>query len=68
MRLFKDHVILTQIYGNDCMVLKIAPPLLVSEMQLSHCVESTLSVVERVHPSTLFWIDALNLGRRAMSS
>lgn len=53
---------------DPIMVLKMAPPLLVSEMQLNHCVESTLSVVERVHSSTVFWIDALNLGRRAMSS
>jgi hypothetical protein len=39
----------------------------VSEAQLDHCVESIRSVVETVHSSKVFWIDALNLGRRAMS-
>ena len=38
----------------------------VSEAQLDHCVESIRSVVETVHSSKLFWIYALNLGRRAM--
>ena len=67
MRLFKDRDILTQICGNNFMVLKLAPPLTVSEAQLSYCVESIRSVVETVHSSSAFWIDALNLGRRAMS-
>jgi ornithine--oxo-acid transaminase len=67
MRLFKDKDILTQICGNNFMVLKLAPPLTVSEAQLNYCVEAIRSVVETVHSSTVFWIDALNLGRRAMS-
>ena len=67
MRLFKDKNILTQICGNNFMVLKVAPPLVVSEAQLGYCVESIRSVVETVHSSKVFWIDALNLGRRAMS-
>jgi ornithine--oxo-acid transaminase len=67
MRLFKDKDILTQICGNNFMVLKVAPPLTVSEAQLNYCVESIRSVVETVHSSRAFWIDALNLGRRAMS-
>jgi ornithine--oxo-acid transaminase len=67
MRLFKDQDILTQICGNNFMVLKVAPPLTVSEAQLNYCVESIRSVVETVHSSRAFWIDALNLGRRAMS-
>lgn len=46
--------------------LKVAPPLMVSEARLDHCVESIRSVVETVHSSKVFWIDALNLGRRAM--
>lgn len=67
MRLFKDKNILTQICGNNFMVLKLAPPLTVSEAQLKHCVESVRTVVETVHSSSVFWIDALHLGRRAMS-
>jgi len=30
MRLFRDHGILTQICGNNFMVLKVAPPLVTS--------------------------------------
>jgi ornithine--oxo-acid transaminase len=67
MRLFKDKNILTQICGNNFMVLKLAPPLTVSETQLKHCIESIHSVVETVHSSSVFWIDALHLGRRALS-
>jgi ornithine--oxo-acid transaminase len=67
MRLFKDKDILAQICGNNFMVLKLAPPLTVSEAQLDYCVESIRGVVETVHSSGVFWVDALNLGRRAMS-
>jgi hypothetical protein len=63
-RSYAQHV---KPYGNNFMVLKVAPPLMVSEAQLDHCVESIRSVVETVHSSKVFWIDALNLGRRAMS-
>jgi len=31
MRLYRDHNILTQICGNNFMVLKVAPPLVVTE-------------------------------------
>lgn len=41
--------------------------LMVSEAQLDYCVESIRSVIESVHSSKVFWIDALNLGRRTMS-
>jgi ornithine--oxo-acid transaminase len=67
MRLFKDRDILTQICGNNFMVLKVAPPLTVNEAQLNYCVESIQSVLETIHSSSVFWLDALNLGRRAMS-
>jgi hypothetical protein len=43
------------------------PPLTVSETQLNYCVESIRSVVETVQASSVFWIDALHLGRRAIS-
>ena len=59
--------ILTQICGNNFMVLKIAPPLTTSEQQMDHCIESIRSVIETVHSSKVFWTDALNLGRRAIS-
>lgn len=67
MRLFKDKNILTQICGNNFMVLKVAPPLSVKQSQLDDCVESIRSVIDTVHSSGTFWTDALDLGRRAMS-
>jgi len=67
MRLFKDRDILTQICGNHFMVLKVAPRLTVNEAQPNYCVESIQSVSETIHSSSVFWLDALNLGRRAMS-
>jgi ornithine--oxo-acid transaminase len=67
MRLFNRTNILTQICGNNFMVLKVAPPLTTSEQQLQSCIESILSEIETVHSSKAFWNEALNLGRRAIS-
>ena len=68
MRLFNDKNMLTQICGNNFMVLKLAPPLTTSEPQIHYCVESIRGVIETVHSSRVFWSDALSLGRRAISS
>jgi ornithine--oxo-acid transaminase len=67
MRLFNQRNILTQICGNNFMVLKVAPPLTTSEQQLQSCIESIRSEIETIHSSKAFWNDALNLGRRALS-
>jgi ornithine--oxo-acid transaminase len=67
MRLFRDEQILTQVCGNNFMVLKVAPPLLVTSKQLDRFVESVGRVVELVHASKAFWTDALGLARRAVN-
>jgi ornithine--oxo-acid transaminase len=67
MRLFRDHKILTQVCGNNLMVLKAAPPLVVSEQQLEEFVRAVRSVVEMIHSSSTFWLDALQLARRAVT-
>jgi ornithine--oxo-acid transaminase len=67
MRLFQERNLLTQICGNNFMVLKIAPPLVISERQMENCVASIRDIVETVHFSTAFWSHALALGRRAIS-
>jgi ornithine--oxo-acid transaminase len=67
MRLFQEKNVLAQICGNNFMVLKVAPPLVVSERQIDSCVASIRDVVETVHFSTTFWSHALALGRRAIS-
>jgi len=65
MRLFRDHDILTQICGNNLQVLKVAPPLVVTEEQLDIFVTAIREVVELAHTSTSFWSEALGLARRA---
>ena len=67
MRMFNDKNILTQICGNNFMVLKAAPPLVVSEQQIEAFVEGISDVVSMMHSSATFWSDAIKLGRRAVS-
>lgn len=64
-RLFHDHRILSQICGNNFMVLKVAPPLVIQPQQLDTYVDAITSVVDALHSSVAFWSDALDLGRRA---
>jgi ornithine--oxo-acid transaminase len=66
MRLFRDSGILTQICGNNFMVLKVAPPLVVTDDQIDQFVSAIEDVVELAHSSTSFWSEALGLARRAI--
>jgi len=67
MRLFRDHGILTQICGNNFLVLKAAPPLVVTETQLDEFVAAMVTVVDLMHTSGSFWNEALSLARRAVN-
>ncbi len=66
MRLFRDEKILTQICGNNFMVLKVAPPLVVEQEQIDTFISAAERVVALVHSSKAFWGDALSLARKAM--
>jgi ornithine--oxo-acid transaminase len=66
MRMFRDHGILTQVCGNNFLVLKAAPPLVVSEEQIEEFVGAAREVVELAHSSTTFWSEALGLAKRAV--
>jgi ornithine--oxo-acid transaminase len=66
MRLFRDSGILTQICGNNFMVLKVAPPLVVTDVQIDEFVSAIKQVVELAHSSSSFWSEALGLARRAI--
>jgi ornithine--oxo-acid transaminase len=68
MRLFRDSGILTQICGNDFMVLKAAPPLVVTSSQIAEFVSAVRDVVELAHHPGSFWSEALGLARRAISA
>ncbi len=68
MRLFRNANILTQICGNDFMVLKVAPPLVVTAAQVEEFVLAVHEVVEFAHHPGSFWSEALGLARRAIAS
>jgi ornithine--oxo-acid transaminase len=67
MRLFRDHGMLTQICGNNFMVLKVAPPLVATETHLNEFIEAVRATVELAHTSASFWGEALGLARRAIN-
>ena len=67
MRMFREKNILTQICGNNFMVLKAAPPLIVSEEQLEEFVFAIRDVVELADTSAKFWTEALALAKRAVN-
>ena len=68
MRLFRDRGILTQMCGNNFMVLKAAPPLVVTKEQIDAYVSAVRDVVELMHTSASFWTEALGLARRALGT
>ncbi len=67
MRMFHDKGILTQICGNNFMVLKVAPPLVVSRAELNEFVAAVYDVVELMHTSASFWTEAIGLAKRAVN-
>jgi ornithine--oxo-acid transaminase len=66
MQLFREGI-LTQVCGNNLLVLKVAPPLVVLERQVDEFVCKLARVVESIHTSTAFWSEALGLARRVVS-
>lgn len=65
-RMFRDENILTQICGNNFMVLKVAPPLVVEEEEIATFIAAMDRVVGMIHSSKAFWSDALTLARKAI--
>lgn len=59
--------LLTQVCGNNFMVLKVAPPLVVSDTQMDEFITAIHEVVELAHSSNLFRSEALGLARRVMN-
>ena len=66
MRMFRDQGFLTQVCGNNFMVLKVAPPLMVADEQIDQFVSAISKVVDEVHSSSAFWSEALGLAQRVM--
>jgi|SRR5579871_3201385 len=67
MRLFSQEKVLTQVCGNNFMVLKAAPPLVVDERQIAEFIAAVERVFTAVHSSSAFWSDALKLVRRTIN-
>jgi ornithine--oxo-acid transaminase len=67
MRLFREKNILTQICGNNHMVLKVAPPLVVTKAEIDEFVTSMGEILEMIHTKASFWTEALRLARRAVN-
>ncbi len=66
MRLFRREKILTQVCGNNFLVLKSAPPLVAEEEHIESFVEAMSRVAGDMHNSAAFWTEALGLARRTM--
>src|SRR5579872_3788450 len=67
MRLFRDGGILTQMCGNNFLVLKAAPPLVVTKPQIDTYVSGVRDMVDLMHHSASYWTEALRLARRAIN-
>src|SRR5579872_2519314 len=67
MNLFRKGF-LTQICGNDFMVLKMAPPLVVAREQIDAFILAIEDIVDLVHHPGAFWSEAAGLARRAVSA
>jgi ornithine--oxo-acid transaminase len=65
MRLFRDFGFLTQVCGNNFMVLKVAPPLVIEDQPMDAFVAAARSVIELANSPGVFWSEALGLARRA---
>jgi ornithine--oxo-acid transaminase len=65
--MFRDKGILTQICGNNFMVLKVAPPLVVTHDEINEFVAAIRDVVEWMHSSPAFWTEALGLAKRVVN-
>jgi ornithine--oxo-acid transaminase len=67
VRMFREKRTLTQICGNNFMVLKAAPPLIVTAEQLDEFVQAIRDVVDLAETSPAFWTEALGMARRAVN-
>jgi ornithine--oxo-acid transaminase len=58
---------LTRMCGNNLMVLKVAPPLVMKEREADEFVHAITDVVDMMHSSSTFWSEALGLAGRAIT-
>ena len=68
MRLFRDYGMLNQVCGNNFMVLKVSPPLMIEEQRLDAFVSAIGEITELMHSVGGFWTEATGLAQRALKS
>jgi ornithine--oxo-acid transaminase len=68
MRMFRDHGMLNQVCGNNFMVLKISPPLMIDDAKLDRFVTAIEQVIDLMHTFSGFWSEAAGLAQRAAKS
>jgi ornithine--oxo-acid transaminase len=66
-RLFRESGILTQISGNNFVVLKASPPLVVTRSQVDRFVEGVTAAAVGLATSGALWTEALALARGVMN-
>jgi ornithine--oxo-acid transaminase len=66
-RLFRESHILTQVSGNNFVVLKAAPPLPVTHAQVDQFVEGVTDAAVGLGTSGALWTEALALARGVMN-
>ncbi len=67
MRMFRDQRVLMQMCGNNFMVLKVAPPLVIEPQQIDKFTGGIREVIHLAHHSTEFWTEAIGLAKRAIN-
>jgi ornithine--oxo-acid transaminase len=67
MRMFRDQHVLMQMCGNNFLVLKVAPPLVIQPEQIDKFVRGIREVVHMAHHTTDFWTEAIGLATRAVN-
>ena len=67
MGLYRQEDILTQVCGNNLLVLKVAPPLVLTDAQVEQFIGAICRVVEQMHSSMAFWTEALGLVSRLIN-
>jgi ornithine--oxo-acid transaminase len=68
MRLFRDHGMLNQICGNNFMVLKVSPPLMIEDPHIDAFVSAITEITGLMHTFGAFWTEATGLAQRALKS
>jgi ornithine--oxo-acid transaminase len=68
MRLFRDHGMLNQICGNNFMVLKVSPPLMMEDRHIEAFVSAIDEITGLTHSFGGFWTEATGLAQRALKS